>query len=146
MPPKHEHVLTCNLSRRQRQLYDEYMARSEIRSVMSGGNFMGVINVLMQLRKVSPGERGVDIWRGAPRACSESDSPLHFAMSTWHGLSSGSWWPACMSGGNFMGVINVLCSCTRYVWKREGPGVAQCREGCHVEARATRHRASLSVQ
>jgi hypothetical protein len=52
MPPKHEHVLTCNLSRRQRQLYDEYMARSEIRSVMTGGNFMGVINVLMQLRKV----------------------------------------------------------------------------------------------
>jgi hypothetical protein len=34
------------------QLYDEYMARSETRAVMSGGNFMGVINVLMQLRKV----------------------------------------------------------------------------------------------
>jgi helicase SWR1 len=52
MPPKHEHVLTCNLSKRQRQLYDEYMGRSETRAVMSGGNFMGVINVLMQLRKV----------------------------------------------------------------------------------------------
>jgi len=52
MPPKHEHVLTVNLSRRQRQLYDEYMARSETHAVMSGGNFMGVINVLMQLRKV----------------------------------------------------------------------------------------------
>lgn len=52
MPPKHEHVLTCNLSKRQRQLYDEYMARSETRSVMSGGNFMGVVGVLMQLRKV----------------------------------------------------------------------------------------------
>jgi SNF2 family DNA or RNA helicase len=52
MPPKHEHVLTCNLSKRQRALYDEYMGRSETRAVMSGGNFMGVINVLMQLRKV----------------------------------------------------------------------------------------------
>lgn len=52
MPPKHEHVLTCNLSKRQRQLYDEYMARSETRSVMAGGNFMGVVGVLMQLRKV----------------------------------------------------------------------------------------------
>lgn len=52
MPPKHEHVLTCNLSKRQRQLYDEYMGRSETRDVMAGGNFMGVINVLMQLRKV----------------------------------------------------------------------------------------------
>lgn len=60
MPPKHEHVLTCNLSRRQRALYDEYMGRSETRSVMSGGNFMGVINVLMQLRKV----RGVVWWGG----------------------------------------------------------------------------------
>lgn len=30
----------------------EYMGHSETRSVMSGGNFMGVINVLMQLRKV----------------------------------------------------------------------------------------------
>lgn len=55
MPPKHEHVLTCNLSKRQRQLYDEYMGRSETRAVMSGGNFMGVINVLMQLRKVGGG-------------------------------------------------------------------------------------------
>lgn len=52
MPAKHEHVLTCNLSKRQRQLYDEYMGRSETRAVMSGGNFMGVVGVLMQLRKV----------------------------------------------------------------------------------------------
>jgi helicase SWR1 len=52
MPAKHEHVLTCRLSKRQRQLYDEYMQRSETRAVMSGGNFMGVVGVLMQLRKV----------------------------------------------------------------------------------------------
>lgn len=52
MPAKHEHIITCKLSKRQRQLYDEYMARAETRAVMSGGNFMGVINVLMQLRKV----------------------------------------------------------------------------------------------
>ena len=52
MPAKHEHVLTCRLSKRQRQLYDEYMSRSETRAVMSGGNFMGVVGVLMQLRKV----------------------------------------------------------------------------------------------
>lgn len=49
----HGHLLLCRLSKRQRQLYDEYMARAETRAVMSGGNFMGVINVLMQLRKVS---------------------------------------------------------------------------------------------
>jgi helicase SWR1 len=55
MPPKHEHVLTCRLSKRQRALYDEYMGRSETRNVLSGGNFMGVINCLMQLRKVGGG-------------------------------------------------------------------------------------------
>jgi helicase SWR1 len=55
MPAKHEHVLTCRLSKRQRQLYDEYMSRSETRAVMSGGNFMGVVGVLMQLRKVCLG-------------------------------------------------------------------------------------------
>lgn len=64
MPPKHEHVLTCNLSRRQRALYDEYMGRSETRSVMSGGNFMGVINVLMQLRKVGVCVQWVFFWGG----------------------------------------------------------------------------------
>lgn len=58
MPAKHEHVLTCNLSKRQRQLYDEYMGRSETRAVMSGGNFMGVVGVLMQLRKVRTARAG----------------------------------------------------------------------------------------
>lgn len=67
MPAKHEHVLTCRLSKRQRQLYDEYMERAETRDVMSGGNFMGVINVLMQLRKVGTGANtdGLDFVVGA---------------------------------------------------------------------------------
>jgi helicase SWR1 len=33
-------------------LYEEFMARSSTRKAMSGGNFMGMMNVLMQLRKV----------------------------------------------------------------------------------------------
>ncbi|KAL7534972.1 hypothetical protein ACHAXR_008693 [Thalassiosira sp. AJA248-18] len=53
LPGKYEHVVKCQLSRRQMFLYEEFMARSSTRKAMqSGGNFMGMMNVLMQLRKV----------------------------------------------------------------------------------------------
>ena len=53
MPGKFEHVVKCQLSRRQMFLYEEFMARSSTRKSMDGkGNFMGMMNVLMQLRKV----------------------------------------------------------------------------------------------
>lgn len=52
MPGKHEHVLHCRLSKRQRTLYEDYMASSEAAATLAGGNFLGVVNVLMQLRKV----------------------------------------------------------------------------------------------
>lgn len=52
MPRKHEHVIYCKLSKRQRVLYEDYMSSSETRKTLSGGNFMGMMNVLMQLRKV----------------------------------------------------------------------------------------------
>lgn len=34
------------------QLYEEFMSRSTTRAALAGGNFMGMMNVLMQLRKV----------------------------------------------------------------------------------------------
>jgi len=52
MPGKHEHVIRCRLSRRQRSLYEDYMASSDTRNMLSSGNFLGIINVLMSLRKV----------------------------------------------------------------------------------------------
>ncbi|KAK9867647.1 hypothetical protein WJX84_005155 [Apatococcus fuscideae] len=52
LPGKHEHVLRCRLSKRQRNLYEEYMASSDTRARLSGGSYLGIINVLMQLRKV----------------------------------------------------------------------------------------------
>lgn len=52
LPQKHEHVIYCRLSKRQRQLYDEYLASSDTTAVLSSGSFLGIINVLMQLRKV----------------------------------------------------------------------------------------------
>ncbi|CAM9925020.1 unnamed protein product [Ectocarpus fasciculatus] len=42
----------CRLSRRQASLYEEFMARSSTRAALQGGNFMGMMNILMQLRKV----------------------------------------------------------------------------------------------
>ena len=53
MPGKFEHIVKCQLSRRQMFIYEEFMARSSTRqSLRKGGNFMDMMNVLMQLRKV----------------------------------------------------------------------------------------------
>ena len=52
LPGKHEHVVRCRLSKRQRALYEDYMASSDTSSTLSSVNFLGIINVLMQLRKV----------------------------------------------------------------------------------------------
>ena len=53
MPGKFEHIVKCQLSRRQMFLYEEFMARSATRvALKKGGNYMGMMNVLMQLRKV----------------------------------------------------------------------------------------------
>lgn len=52
MPAKIEHVEFCRLSKRQRELYDGFLARSETRETLSSGNYLSIINCLMQLRKV----------------------------------------------------------------------------------------------
>lgn len=69
LPAKYEHLVYCRLSKRQRFLYDEFMARSETKEILASGNFLskrdpefflyveadvvaGVVNCLMQLRKV----------------------------------------------------------------------------------------------
>lgn len=53
MPGKFEHIVKCQLSRRQMTLYEEFLSRSSTRQALKkGGNFLGMMNVLMQLRKV----------------------------------------------------------------------------------------------
>ncbi|CAE8631284.1 unnamed protein product [Polarella glacialis] len=52
MPSKHEHVIYCDLSRRQQVLYDEFMHRRETQHTLKKGNYMGMMSILMQLRKV----------------------------------------------------------------------------------------------
>ncbi|KEF58182.1 uncharacterized protein A1O9_06108 [Exophiala aquamarina CBS 119918] len=52
MPLKYEHVEICRLSKRQRQLYDGFMSRAQTKETLSSGNYLSIINALMQLRKV----------------------------------------------------------------------------------------------
>jgi len=52
LPKKYEHVLSCRLSKRQRFLYEEFMNLTKTKETLETGNFLSVINVLMQLRKV----------------------------------------------------------------------------------------------
>ncbi|ODV91242.1 hypothetical protein CANCADRAFT_121715 [Tortispora caseinolytica NRRL Y-17796] len=52
MPAKYEHIVFCRLSKRQRYLYDEFMSRTKTRETLASGNYMSIINCLMQLRKV----------------------------------------------------------------------------------------------
>jgi E1A-binding protein p400 len=52
LPQKYEHLVMCPLSKRQRFLYEEFLANSLTRQTLDGGNFLGIVNVLMQLRKV----------------------------------------------------------------------------------------------
>ncbi|EDV22089.1 uncharacterized protein TRIADDRAFT_59226 [Trichoplax adhaerens] len=52
LPKKYEHVVRCKLSRRQKFLYDDYMSRTKTKETLASGQFLSVINVLMQLRKV----------------------------------------------------------------------------------------------
>lgn len=52
MPGKYEHVEWCRLSRRQRELYDGFLSRSDTRGTLASGNYLSIINCLMQLRKV----------------------------------------------------------------------------------------------
>ncbi|KAI5293728.1 swr1 complex component, partial [Ascosphaera atra] len=52
MPAKYEHVVLCRLSKRQRYLYDGFMSRAQTRETLASGNYLSIINCLMQLRKV----------------------------------------------------------------------------------------------
>ncbi|CAL1712065.1 unnamed protein product [Somion occarium] len=52
LPSKFEHIVMCPLSKRQRFLYDEFMARAETRHDLQSGVYQKIANILMQLRKV----------------------------------------------------------------------------------------------
>ncbi|GAV63949.1 SNF2_N domain-containing protein/Helicase_C domain-containing protein/HSA domain-containing protein [Cephalotus follicularis] len=63
LPLKHEHVIFCRLSRRQRNLYEDFIASSETQATLASGNFFGMISIIMQLRKVC---NHPDLFEGRP--------------------------------------------------------------------------------
>ncbi|KAL8204879.1 hypothetical protein R6Q57_010502 [Mikania cordata] len=63
LPGKHEHVIYCRLSRRQRNLYEDFIASSETQATLASSNFFGMISVIMQLRKVC---NHPDLFEGRP--------------------------------------------------------------------------------
>lgn len=73
LPEKHEHLIKCRLSKRQRQLYEEYVAQTETRNALASGNFMGIMNCLMQLRKVC---NHPDLFEGRPIVSAFDMDPL----------------------------------------------------------------------
>ncbi|CAG8650446.1 10245_t:CDS:1, partial [Paraglomus occultum] len=52
LPRKREIEVRCRLSKRQRFLYSDFMSRGTTVNTLRSGNFLGIINCLMQLRKV----------------------------------------------------------------------------------------------
>ncbi|KAK9068504.1 hypothetical protein SSX86_012618 [Deinandra increscens subsp. villosa] len=63
LPSKQEHVIYCRLSRRQRNLYEDFIASSETQATLASSNFFGMISVIMQLRKVC---NHPDLFEGRP--------------------------------------------------------------------------------
>ncbi|GAB2295490.1 Pharynx and intestine in excess protein 1 [Dionaea muscipula] len=63
LPMKQEHVLYCRLSKRQRNLYEDFIASSETQATLASSNFFGMLNVIMQLRKVC---NHPDLFEGRP--------------------------------------------------------------------------------
>ncbi|KAL0041297.1 hypothetical protein WJX77_011458 [Trebouxia sp. C0004] len=90
LPQKKEHVIRCRLSKRQRTLYEDYMASSDTSATLASSNFLGIINVLMQLRKVC---NHPDLFEGRPIVSSFDmwGLPFHMPSLALHALSPSQW-------------------------------------------------------
>ncbi|KAL0045752.1 hypothetical protein WJX82_003498 [Trebouxia sp. C0006] len=111
LPQKKEHVIRCRLSKRQRTLYEDYMASSDTSATLASSNFLGIINVLMQLRKVC---NHPDLFEGRPIVSSFDmwGLPFHMPSLALHALSPSQW------GHINLGSINadVAAQEADYVW------------------------------
>lgn len=79
LPSKHEHVIYCRLSRRQRNLYEDFIASSETQATLASSNFFGMISVIMQLRKVC---NHPDLFEGRPIVSSFDMSGIDMQLSS----------------------------------------------------------------
>ncbi|TYI16644.1 hypothetical protein ES332_A08G269000v1 [Gossypium tomentosum] len=79
LPMKHEHVIYCRLSRRQRNLYEDFIASSETQATLASANFFGMISVIMQLRKVC---NHPDLFEGRPIVSSFDMGGINIQLSS----------------------------------------------------------------
>ncbi|CAM0908654.1 unnamed protein product [Alopecurus aequalis] len=79
LPQKHEHVIYCRLSRRQRNLYEDFIANSETQATLTSGNYFGMISIIMQLRKVC---NHPDLFEGRPIISSFDMAGINMQMSS----------------------------------------------------------------
>ncbi|KAF5194345.1 Photoperiod-independent early flowering 1-like [Thalictrum thalictroides] len=79
LPGKYEHVIFCRLSRRQRNLYEDFIASSETQATLANANFFGMISVIMQLRKVC---NHPDLFEGRPIVSSFDMSGIELKLSS----------------------------------------------------------------
>ncbi|XLU69576.1 hypothetical protein S245_028629 [Arachis hypogaea] len=79
LPSKHEHVIYCRLSKRQRNLYEDFIASSETQATLASANFFGMISIIMQLRKVC---NHPDLFEGRPIVSSFDMSGIDVQLSS----------------------------------------------------------------
>ncbi|XVE90682.1 hypothetical protein DITRI_Ditri20bG0096500 [Diplodiscus trichospermus] len=79
LPMKHEHVIYCRLSKRQRNLYEDFIASVETQATLATGNFFGMISVIMQLRKVC---NHPDLFEGRPIVSSFDMGGINIQLSS----------------------------------------------------------------
>lgn len=79
LPMKHEHVIYCRLSKRQRNLYEDFIASSETQATLASSNFFGMISVIMQLRKVC---NHPDLFEGRPIVSSFDMTGIDMQLSS----------------------------------------------------------------
>lgn len=105
LPPKFEHILKCRLSKRQRELYEDFLSRSEVRENLDSGDMFKVMNVMMQLRKVC---NHPDLFEGRPILSPFAMNPLFYPVPACvNSLLSNSAWN-CLN----LGLMNIDI-CTR---------------------------------
>ena len=88
LPRKHEHVIMCRLSRRQRTLYDDFLGARSTRESMSSGSFIAIMNVLMQLRKVC---NHPDLFEGRPIVSAYDMMPLWMGVPRLVATATAEW-------------------------------------------------------
>ncbi|XWS65227.1 hypothetical protein CRYUN_Cryun05aG0074200 [Craigia yunnanensis] len=84
LPMKQEHAIYCRLSRRQRNLYEDFIVSSETQATLASANFFGMISVIMQLRKVC---NHPDLFEGRPIDNLEEIRPFPKHLKNLHGTN-----------------------------------------------------------